>query len=652
MQNKKYRIYRFFVNLLGILLFFLILNNVSLPDLSSLSAYNPAEREVDFCSTDFYQMVADGRKEKILDDKIVIVPIDELSRKDIRQLLEDINLCNPLAIGLDVFFQFSMQDDDKLLDVLRQTPKLIAPMGVRPNADNVCDVMDAYLLDSIEDAKRGIVNMNIEHRYNVVRDFKPFYQTDRGELSHFVLAIAQLVDSVAVGNISSRIVEDVSSSVCIDFVSREFEKIAPFDVLERIDDIEGKIVLLGAVEDAQDIHITPIDDSMPGILIHAYALSTVLRQHHKAKMPSWALWLMGIFISAIFVGSKIALSNIIGGGTLMRLFQTVLLILIVYIGCVLYIKLNFVLELTLPLAVVGLGFIALDYWNDFCKLIIKIINKMNIRFFKSLLSVLILLGIVSVDLQAAPYRIFKFEGDVKILQQGTWVEVTNGQEVIIRDQFLLGEEAKLGIVDYDTRRIYYTNKSGKQNVAQIISKARKDADAIASNMRKQLSASGDVKNIPILGGVNRGFTAQTDATINIYSDIYHHLNGSRDICEDGLTAEIVKDGKSYHFKIKNSTSKPLFVNVIKLPRSDDEKHQLCLEVGYTENEPYLIIAPETEIELNHYVFLADDVAPNYLLFACEEPYDCQALKMLLNVFAPPHKSGHDNKKILYFNSLK
>ena len=98
------------IDFVGIVVFALVLANVSFDGcISSLSDLMPVERDLDFLSSDFYQVVADARAEKVLDEQIVIVPIDKLSRREIGHLIEDVSLCNPLAIGLDVFFAFPMK---------------------------------------------------------------------------------------------------------------------------------------------------------------------------------------------------------------------------------------------------------------------------------------------------------------------------------------------------------------------------------------------------------------------------------------------------------------------------------------------------------------------------------------------------------------
>ena len=121
---KKYK--QYIINFIGITFFAVILSSISLEGcITSLSDLVPSGRELDFKSSDFYQLVADARAEKVLDDKIVIVPIDKLSRRDICHLIEDVALASPQAIGLDVFFLFPMEGDEHLIEVLRRTPNMV-----------------------------------------------------------------------------------------------------------------------------------------------------------------------------------------------------------------------------------------------------------------------------------------------------------------------------------------------------------------------------------------------------------------------------------------------------------------------------------------------------------------------------------------------
>lgn len=631
---------RFLIDFLGIVTFAVVLANLSLEGyISSLSDLIPVGRESDFRSSDFYQIVADARAEKYLDDKIVIVPIDTMSRKRICQLVEDISLCNPKVIGLDVFFSFPMEGDDYLLDVLRNTSGLVAAIGGIEDNKNVMVLNDSYILDSLPYSNRGIVNMNVRRRYHVVRDFIPYYQTNRGTINHFALAIAaQAAPEKA--KCARDYYEYNNVPVPIYYPSREFEVIEPGEIIERIDDLDGKIVLIGALHDPQDIFVTPTNDTMPGIMVHAYALSTILSEQYMNTMSKCVLWFWGLLISILFISIKIWLKKRSLENLLMRIFQVLLMLSITYIGCLLFIEYRYVIELSIPLMLVALGVAALDVWDDFLHLLKNIYSYMKNHLFARLKVLLFLLSL-SLTMQAASYRVYKFEGDVRILQADKWVKPQKNQELSVRDQFIIGEQGVLGIVVNETHRIYYNVQSGKQNVAQIISAARKQSDRLANNMHKQLTTNkklGD-SSFPVLGGVNRGNT-QENNTAQVYAAIYQYLKSNVKQPIVPITAEIVYNGDNYHFKTVNHIDKPLYFNVIKLPIKSDDYPQICMEVGYTENEPFLVIDANKAIDWINYLFVIEESKHRYLIFASEVPYDCQALQIMLKMQQPPDISGN------------
>jgi hypothetical protein len=74
-----------------------------------------------------------------------------------------------------------------------------------------------------------------------------------------------------------------------------------------------------------------------------------------------------------------------------------------------------------------------------------------------------------------------------------------------------------------------------------------------------------------------------------------------------------------------------------------------MEVGYTMNEPFLIMGPQQETSWSGYSFLCEEPRRQYLLFASEQPYDCQALQMMLRTMASPELSSDNGTKVyLYF----
>ena len=644
---------RFIIDLIGIITFAVVIANISTKGfVSSISDLVPVGRELDFQSSDFYQIVADARAEKVLDDQIVIVPIDNLSRKEICHLIEDISLCSPRAIGLDVFFAFPMEGDDHLLEVLRTTQGLIAPMGVIPGENKQWKINDSYLLDSLYDNFRGIVNMNVKRRYHVVRGFVPCYQTDRGIINHFALVLASQANPSIAERLQTSFMDNPSQDIPIDYTSREFEIIEPEDVLESTDNLKNKVVMIGALHDTQDIFITPINDAMPGIMVHAYTLSTILGERYINAMPKWGLYLFGLLISILFVIVKMWLKRHSIENLLMRVFQVLIMLVIIYLGCLLFIEYYYVVELSMPLMLVALGLVALDIWDDFLRIIHYFFNYMK-KFFLTKLHLLAFFLMLPSALQAVSFRIYRVEGEVSILKNNKWVTPTINQELSVSDQFMIGEQGRLGIVNNENHRIYYTVRNGKQNVAQIISAARKQSDRIASNMHKQLTSNTKLTDspLPIWGGVNRGKQQNGDSTAFVYAAIYQYLQTQEKQASKLVSADIITSDDSYFFKAVNNTDMLLFANVIRLPQASDDYPQICLEVGYTMNEPFLVIGPHQETNWSNYTFLRENLQHNYLLFASETPYDCQALQMLLRTFSPPNQPNGKQAKV-YFSLIK
>ena len=638
----------FIIDFIGISFFALILANISLDGcVTSLSDLAPIDRKLDFNSSDFYQLVAESRAEKVLDENIVIVPIDNLSRRDICHLIEDVALGSPKAIGLDVFFTFPMEGDEYLLKVLQNTPGLVVAMGLTTKENNKWKINHSYFLDSLQNTSCGIVNMNTKRRYNVVRDFIPYYQTERGVIEHFALSLARRINPSA----AEHLLTNHESSIPIDYTSREFDVIAPDSVLEHIDELKGKVVMIGALDDTQDIFVTPINDTMAGVMVHAYTLSTILGERYASVIPNWLLWIFGLFICIIFIIVKMWVKRY-SINLLMRLFQLMVMFIITYIGCVLFIEYHYVLELSMPLMVVALGIAALDVWGD----IVKITPKLFVYMKQHLLSkfyVLILFLLLVGTLNAATYRIFRVDGDVRILINNNWVVPQKNQEISIRDQFMIGEQGSLGIVVNETHRIYYNVHSGKQNVAQIISAARKQSDRIASNMSKQLVANKQMKesSLPIYGGVNRGSQQEDTSTASVYAAIYKFLQKNDQNISTLINGYIVSNSDNYYFKAFNHMNKPLYANVIRLPLTSEELPQVCMEVGYTMNEPYLVIGAQQETSWNDYTFIIEDTQHQYLLFASEEPYDCQALQMMLRTLSPP-STLNGKHSVVYISLIK
>lgn len=372
--DNKNKTKKILINLIGVLVLAIGLSCLTTYDFTAL--VTPAKRVVEYQSADFYQLVANSRHERELDSNVVIVPVDSLSRMEIAMLLSDVSLCNPAAIGLDIMFGYPSDGDSLILDLLHEIPSLVLPMGVEEEDHDTLAWMTkaAYLFDEIPLENRGVVNLDIISTYSVVRTFRPYYDTNQGRLPHLATALAQRAAPDAVERLQRMSEHQDEGSVRINYDAREYEIVNPSDVLQHPEVMENKIVLVGLLNDPQDFHITPIGEYTPGLLIHAHSLSTILNGEYLTSLPQWAQWIVALLLCFCFVVARVFLADYRAGSLLMRVFQIVMLLLVVIIGAILFIHCHLIVELSLPLSLIALAFLALDVWKG----ILGIFNIKNL----------------------------------------------------------------------------------------------------------------------------------------------------------------------------------------------------------------------------------------------------------------------------------
>lgn len=268
------------------------------------------------------------------------------------------------------------------------------------------------------------------------------------------------------------------------------------------------------------------------------------------------------------------------------------------------------------------------------------------------LSILLLFLMLTSSMATGRYAVFKISGDVKLKQTEVWTVPVLRMEVTFRDQFLLGEQSRLGIVDKETHRIYYTDKKGKRNVAQIISEAKKQAEEVTGLVNKQIRSSfkGDSHRMQVAGASYRGMTddAETQA---VYASIRKALTKNASIItNDRLLLEkinSIEESVSF-FRITNSMDLPVYVNILDCSK---EHPSLCFNLGYTYDEPFLLIAPGKPIDIRQFLFADIEDKNDYLLFASEFPFDTQVLQLLLDKNAVPADDSQVAVDI-YFSTLR
>ena len=261
---------------------------------------------------------------------------------------------------------------------------------------------------------------------------------------------------------------------------------------------------------------------------------------------------------------------------------------------------------------------------------------------KGLLVMLLFSLAVTMSGGREKYSVFKVSGQVERYAGAEWCAVERRDSLSLKDRLRLAADSRIGILDNSSGRIYYSDNVGEQSVAAIIVSAKRSSDAVTGQVNRQIrQAMGEGRSsdysYTAVGASRRG-ESEAGVTARIYGVIADVLGTGCIQAEDSvrLGKHPAGDG-AFSFIVENGTDKTLCVNVLAV--SGHRKPMLCFNVGYSCDEPYVLVPPHSEQAVSQFVFaeIPDD-GTEYLLFASEELYDIQELQMLLNTSATPQPS--------------
>lgn len=349
------------------------------PFSASTAAFFSTPEKNDFTITDFYNIVADSRAVSYLDTNIVIVNIDKSDRNDIAEMLDILSLCGPKAIGIDAMFEEHREGDEVLMDALSGSSSLVLPVGLRPTTtpDSFGVKLSSFFYpplspDSLklENPIYAATSMPSKFAGSMVREMRPFFIVKEGDtVLSFPTALAQIFDPESYEELRKR----NHKLEPISFHSRRFMIIEPEELIEYADSLTGKIVLLGAIHEIDDLHPTPVNASMPGVMIHAHSTATILNRAYMTTLPKWVNILIGFLICFSIVFTHIKLNPGIKG-LIIRLLQVALLWIVVQLGYWLFIAHDILIDFSYALLMLAFGLFACDIWNGVQTIIKNIIE--------------------------------------------------------------------------------------------------------------------------------------------------------------------------------------------------------------------------------------------------------------------------------------
>lgn len=327
----------------------------------SLTSLVSIPERSDFDITDFYAIVADSRPIKTLDRKILIVDISRSDRDEIADVLDILSFCDPLAVGMDVIFETPRdgEEDEYLLTAVRNCPNLVIATALAP--DSLLSFRYAetsFFQDSL--GTPGAINLAAKYPRATIREFPVWFPSGNDTIPSFVTAIARFAAPDAAAFLHKR---DHRHEI-INYPSRKFEIIKPENLIDHAEDIHNRVVLIGAVEDFYDIHSTPIDSRMAGVLIHAYSLSTILEDNYITELNKFQNWLLAFLACLIVIFVSVKLTSGVKG-IVLRVTQLLILYLALVIGYHFFITYNILINFSYILLILSFGLFACDIWNGF-----------------------------------------------------------------------------------------------------------------------------------------------------------------------------------------------------------------------------------------------------------------------------------------------
>lgn len=355
-------------NALGITVLAFILSSIFIaPFIASTASFFSSPDRNDFTIVDMYNMIADDRAVSYLDTNIVVINIDNCGRPEIADILRIASLAGSKVVGLDVMFDDPREGDEDLLDAIRETKGLVMPLSMRPDSvpeffhiDSQSYFYPAGNPDTLAlGSEYASASMPSKYAESMIREMQVYFPTRAGDTILSVpVKIADMVNPEAYDKLRER----GNTLEQISYHSRRFARLEPEEVMENADTLTNRIVLIGALHERGDIHPTPVDPVMPGVLIHAHSLATILDGAYMTTLPKWVNILIAFVICFFVVAVHVFVSN--GAkALLLRFLQLGLLWVILQIGYWAFVSRNLIIDFSYALLMLAFGLFACDIWN-------------------------------------------------------------------------------------------------------------------------------------------------------------------------------------------------------------------------------------------------------------------------------------------------
>ena len=365
----------------GITLLAILMTRFVIYDFSTLSAFMPMEKATDFEISDLYNAVEENKAEHRLSHDVCVISIDNCDREGVLDVVNTVSAYGPAAIGLDVVFPWPEQDNTYLLSTLTETPDLVCVNKVQPTAEDPTrfEVTPASFYESLISPRYGHAKLVAGSTRAVVRRFYSYVLSAEGDT---LLSLPSALAAVANPERYRELMNRHTEQEIIDYTTWEIPVYPAEELLGGLlseEDLTGKVVLLGDMNNMQDSYLTPLNGSMPGVMIHASATQTILAGSYINTTPAWVNWCMGILLciilAALLMEARNRMSNV--GSMVIRIAQVAIMYQIVVFGCKFYAETHTYLDFSPSLLMIGLGALSFDIWFGLYGIVKFVKQKIN-----------------------------------------------------------------------------------------------------------------------------------------------------------------------------------------------------------------------------------------------------------------------------------
>lgn len=326
----------------------------------NISFLSPVARAIkDFSMSDLYYHILWTGDEPEESEVITLVDITDLHKRgQIAEAIEQVSKQKPKALGLDIIFE-GLKDDsvgndslvNALADCSSETVTAFKLLDYNAPSKTFTSALHSFFIDDVPIIE-GYTNVLSNGTNGSVRQFSISRRTKEME----VYSLPAMLYMSAINDTLPSSVKEPEDRM-INYVPTRFPVVRYDSIAQKADLIRDHIVLMGTVNEEQDMHYTPLG-KMPGLEVQAFSLQTLLSQRDiHVVSETWLMVLAFIFCyltqfiqyGAVRLAARRTdtISIFLSGSFLfLRVITFSWLGLLAWLGFILYVKCNIYLAMT------------------------------------------------------------------------------------------------------------------------------------------------------------------------------------------------------------------------------------------------------------------------------------------------------------------